>query len=95
MGVAVASFQQLSPQGWVPDDRHPLTLVNGAMIMNVRIRLKITVSGIDTTSEHFAECCGQGCGVHDIEKMSQCVECGMRFCMEHDCECSVDMREVE
>jgi len=59
------------------------------------LRLMVTIDVADITSEYFAECCGQGCGVHGIEEMSQCVGCGQQFCMKHDCECPVDISDED
>jgi hypothetical protein len=61
--------------------------------MSIRFKLYVTIDGVDVTNEHFAECCGQGCGTQEFEELSQCLECGKRFCMKHDCECPVDTRD--
>lgn len=87
-------FQMLGARSPAPADINDcndgLCAKTDTRMTNMRFKLKVTINGTDTTSEYFEQCCVHGCGSHAVEELSECVECGQYFCIEHDCACQVE-----
>lgn len=59
------------------------------MGMTLRFQLNVLMEAGRSSMQDVADCSVDGCGIHDEEELTQCVECGANFCKRLECPCPV------